>query len=391
VCGVGVTPKLVSYGVRLSLQKCREVSLFLVALRTVVSLDALPVARELGAAFYFPTHDAAVLFGGVGSNGKVILEEDAKIGSGAWQFTGNSDAGITTYGMATAGNGSDCHFFYGGSLTNGQGSGSLTDSVFRVDYTQDEFPLKISKLGSMEGIYGKRKLHRMVGPTADGYLFALAGIDLNDVETQSVSWWDTRLNNGMLGNSSLKLPAAPETSNNTGDSPYYIDSFAAEVDGVVYIMGGGDMQAVFARSTLLAFDTRFFSASGPVGPGQASQGGCSLPSPWEGKASNCWRQKAFMPTTRRAMVGVALPGSKKILVAGGFTYVYTTHQLYLDTVDVYDIATDSWSTLPQKLQTPRAHAMAYVSKGVLYLVGGVTSDGKVSTTTEAYTLPSTLL
>ena len=81
------------------------------------------------------------------------------------------------------------------------------------------------------------------------------------------------------------------------------------------MMGGGDMQAVFARSTLLAFDTRFFSASGPSSPGQPAQGGCSLPSPWEGKESNCWRLKAFMPTTRRAMVGVALPVPASIFMA----------------------------------------------------------------------------
>ncbi len=104
-------------------------------------------------------------------------------------------------------------------------------------------------------------------------------------------------------------------------------------------------------------------------------------------ATDAWSSKAPMPTPRFLHSAVEVNG--KIYVIGGITALFggATNQnvkvIYLDTVEIYDPATDSWTT-GSLMPTPRGSAgAASPGNDMIYVAGGF--DGSVShITTERY-------
>jgi len=98
---------------------------------------------------------------------------------------------------------------------------------------------------------------------------------------------------------------------------------------------------------------------------------------WEyDPAADSWKALAPMPTKRLAASAVAVNG--KVYVMGGATNYpknedqslngNAPHRI-LDTNEVYDIASNAWST-KQTTPTPRNHIFAAAVNGKIYLIGG---------------------
>lgn len=86
-----------------------------------------------------------------------------------------------------------------------------------------------------------------------------------------------------------------------------------------------------------------------------------------------WRRLSDAPRARDHVQAAVIDG--KIYVAGGRRSSAATGQVFdltVPEVDVYDIATDRWTTLPaaSNLPTPRAAAATAVLGGKLLLIGG---------------------
>jgi len=171
----------------------------------------------------------------------------------------------------------------------------------------------------------------------DGRIYVMGGFDgaiLNTVEAcnPSTNTWSTV----------APLP-----------TPRDFPAAAAGPDGRIYVMGGAPLTA-----RVDAYDP----------------------------ASNTWAEMASMPTARvsaAATVGL----DRRVYVIGGFTDKGAS-----SAVEAYDPATDTWRTLAS-LPTPTdALAAATGSDGRIYAIGGVISDGLSSTdylnTVEVYD-PST--
>jgi N-acetylneuraminic acid mutarotase len=85
-------------------------------------------------------------------------------------------------------------------------------------------------------------------------------------------------------------------------------------------------------------------------------------------ATNTWASKAPLPTARGGLAAVA--GSDGLIYAIGGSGPGNP----LPTVEAYDPAHDSWVSKPQ-LQTPRTHlGAAATSNGSIYAIGGVTAN-----------------
>ena len=81
-----------------------------------------------------------------------------------------------------------------------------------------------------------------------------------------------------------------------------------------------------------------------------------------------WAPRAPMPTQRLEMASASLDG--RVFVIGGLSATGAT----LDTVEVYDPATDAWTEGPAH-PVPIHHPMAAVLDGVLYVAGGYGPSG----------------
>ena len=86
-------------------------------------------------------------------------------------------------------------------------------------------------------------------------------------------------------------------------------------------------------------------------------------------ATNAWTTRAPMPTARAAMAAGVIAG--KLYVVGGFQACYGPCPIY-NTLEVYDPATNSWTT-KAPMPTARAQMGGAVINGKLYLVGGSTN------------------
>ena len=128
----------------------------------------------------------------------------------------------------------------------------------------------------------------------------------------------------------------------------------AEVDGKIYAIGGLLSEEV-ALSNVEVYD--------PV--------------------TNTWMEKTPMPTARFCMGCAVVNG--KIYVIGGSTG--STAFDVLATVEVYDPVTDTWDTTKTPMPTRRAHISASAVKGKIYVMGGTKQGGAVYTglnTVEVY-------
>jgi hypothetical protein len=99
--------------------------------------------------------------------------------------------------------------------------------------------------------------------------------------------------------------------------------------------------------------------------------------------SNTWRILAPLPSPRSDAYAVAVSG--KIYVIGGFSLsLSNSTSSFLSTIQAYDIAGNSWSTLAP-MPTPRDHVVAGVCGNDIFVVGGATSPGFTATSVvEAY-------
>ena len=86
--------------------------------------------------------------------------------------------------------------------------------------------------------------------------------------------------------------------------------------------------------------------------------------PTTGKTTAC----ASMPTGRAAMQASSIDG--KIFVTGGFNVITGAH-VYFASVEVYDVADNSWLTR-SRMEYPRHDHAAGVIDNKIYVVGGVT-------------------
>lgn len=89
--------------------------------------------------------------------------------------------------------------------------------------------------------------------------------------------------------------------------------------------------------------------------------------------TGAWRRLADAPRARDHFQAVVIDG--KIYAAGGRRSSGATGQVFdltVPEVDVYDIASDRWTTLPREsnLPTPRAGTSAVVLDGKLIIIGG---------------------
>ena len=92
-------------------------------------------------------------------------------------------------------------------------------------------------------------------------------------------------------------------------------------------------------------------------------------------ATDTWSTKANMLTSREGLAAAAIDG--KLYVVGGYNGSYTTTPPVRDfepALEVYDPATNTWST-KANIPTPRANPAAVAIDGKLYVVGGRSVDG----------------
>jgi N-acetylneuraminic acid mutarotase len=161
----------------------------------------------------------------------------------------------------------------------------------------------------------------------------------------------------------------------------------AELDGVIYIIGGyaiGDVEG----TSVHIFDTASgrwrrgpslpapahhlmaASAGGSVyvmgGQGSGLFGGGFIDSVWAlDPASGQWEARAPMPTARGAGVAVALEG--RIYVAGG-------RPPHGHEFAVYETASDAWTVLPD-MPSQRNHLAGAAIGGRIYIAGGRLGPG----------------
>ncbi len=105
--------------------------------------------------------------------------------------------------------------------------------------------------------------------------------------------------------------------------------------------------------------------------------------------TDTWTTRAPMPTAREGLgVGVV---NGKLYAIGGFDWLDTANGFgwrYFGTVEAYDPATDTWTTRAP-MPTPRSDFVVGVIDGIIYAIGGWSSDTLV-TTVEAYDPASNL-
>jgi len=86
-------------------------------------------------------------------------------------------------------------------------------------------------------------------------------------------------------------------------------------------------------------------------------------------ATNSWSVKQSMPTARNHAAAGFVNG--KIYVIGGrIGAAFITRASNVDIVEVYDVATDQWGDLKAPMPTPRSATAWGVHKGLIYVAGG---------------------
>ena len=98
-------------------------------------------------------------------------------------------------------------------------------------------------------------------------------------------------------------------------------------------------------------------------------------------ATDTWIPKASMPTARSNLVGGVVGG--RLYAVGGESGTRSAPER-LDTVEVYDPATDTWAAAAP-MSTARSELAAEVVDGKLYALGGFNDKG--AATVEAYNPP----
>lgn len=129
---------------------------------------------------------------------------------------------------------------------------------------------------------------------------------------------------------------------------------AAVVGGKIYVMGGA-YEAQTATSTVDAFDP----------------------------ATGTWATKTSMPRDRVFHCAGVI--DEKIYLVGGCGSGWNVNNVDVPNVDVYDPATDTWTT-KGKMRSPRAMASAVVVNSKIYVFGGIVGNlgGSPVSTADVY-------
>ena len=128
---------------------------------------------------------------------------------------------------------------------------------------------------------------------------------------------------------------------------------AAVVNGKIYVIGGAGLQPG-SKETV-------------VHPARAhrSLGANEVYDP----ATNTWQARSSMPTARNhAAVGVV--DNKIYIIAGRVGNAFITRASNTDIVEVYDPATDQWGDLKAPMPTARSASSWGTYKGKIYVAGG---------------------
>jgi len=126
---------------------------------------------------------------------------------------------------------------------------------------------------------------------------------------------------------------------------------AAEIGGKLYVVGGSNGMA-YCLSTLEVYDP----------------------------ATDTWTTKCPMPTERSGLAAAEI--GEKLYVVGG-AHWRDTGLRYLSTLEVYDPATDTWTT-KRSMPTGRERLAAAEIGGKLYVVGGSNGMAYCLSTLEVY-------
>lgn len=86
-------------------------------------------------------------------------------------------------------------------------------------------------------------------------------------------------------------------------------------------------------------------------------------------ATDTWTTKAPMPTRRFGLTAVATPDGKIYAIGGLYGAYYLDPSAALATVEVYDTATDTWAS-ETPMTTPRYLPKGALANGVIYAIGG---------------------
>ena len=160
---------------------------------------------------------------------------------------------------------------------------------------------------------------------------------------------------------------------------------AAVVDGKIYVIGGANASApqVEHIRTVEVYDpaTDTWSQKGDMPSSRASgystvvDGKIYLIGGYEGPqrveeydpSTDSWKTKSEMPSARRSLTTSALDG--KIYAIGGYVPDVPGHA-GVATVEVYDPATDTWTSAPS-MPTARFAPRSGVVDGKIYVIGGM--------------------
>ena len=174
-----------------------------------------------------------------------------------------------------------------------------------------------------------------VGDAIDGILYLAGGWDGHDTPTlqaynPTANTWST-------------LASMP--------GGRYGSSGAAVMDGKLYVPGGWTTSPGLPNGNLYVYDPQ----------------------------TNAWTEKAPLPNSRRTACGAAG-------VINGKMYMTTAcdgYNGYRNFLDVYDPATDIWSSLPAS-QSAHGYPAWGVNDNKLYVAGGHTDNGNTGNTLEVY-------
>ncbi|HEV8519436.1 MAG TPA: kelch repeat-containing protein, partial [Burkholderiales bacterium] len=128
---------------------------------------------------------------------------------------------------------------------------------------------------------------------------------------------------------------------------------AAVVNGKIYVIGGAGLQPG-SKETVVhpARAHRSLAANEVYDP-----------------ATNTWQTRSAMPTARNhAAVGVV--DNKIYIIAGRVGNAFITRASNTDIVEVYDPATDQWGDLKAPMPTARSASSWGTYKGKIYVAGG---------------------
>jgi N-acetylneuraminic acid mutarotase len=132
-------------------------------------------------------------------------------------------------------------------------------------------------------------------------------------------------------------------------------------DGKLYVFGGFAGVGMYMESPSAPDDSAKNAAEKQSWTSSLASVECYDP------ATDTWTEKAPMPQPRQAM-GTALGADGRIYVVGGSQSFRGA--VPLDTVDIYDPRTDTWSPGPKLHYARRGHAVVATPQGRIYAIGG---------------------